>query len=150
MSQARLKKMAILLEIAQKEQDKALETLGLFRSQLSAHEEQLASLKAYLQEYIDRINNEGLKLMPIQLQTTQTFIDKLNTAIQAQTTKVEEQKQLVTRAQEAWVEKRARLKGFETLYNKIQKNITLTLDKREQKMLDDLASQQFTQKQLSP
>lgn len=149
MSQARLKKMLILLELAQKEQDKALETLGFFRNQLTSHEEQLASLQDYLQGYIDKINNEGMRVMPIQLQTTQTFIDKLNTAIYTQTDKVQEQTQLVERAQQAWFEKRARLKGFESLYQKIQKDLTISLDRREQKMLDDLASQQFVQKKSS-
>lgn len=146
MSQARLKKILILLDLAQKELDKSLETLGFFRNQLSAHEEQLASLQEYLQSYIDKINNEGMCLMPIQLQTTQTFIDKLNTAIYSQTDKVEEQSQLVERAQQAWLEKRARLKAFQTLYDKIQKDLTLSVDRHEQKMLDDLASQQFIHK----
>lgn len=146
MSESRLKKVLLLLDMAQKDQEKALETLGLFRSQLSQFETQLTELKSYLQEYVDKINNEGLALLPIQLQTTQAFIDKLHTAINAQAKRVEDQMKLVEKAQEAWIDKRARLKAFQNLAEKIQKDISVTLEKREQKMLDDLASQQFTHK----
>lgn len=145
----RLDRMQVLVDLAQRELDKALETLSILQAQLGDHQQQYESLKQYLFEYVDRINNEGLALMPIQLQTTQSFLDKLNTAIFAQQQKITEVSVVVEKAEDNWAEKRARLKALEKLFQKIQKNEQVSLQKQEQKMLDDLASQQFVQKNTS-
>lgn len=142
----RLKRMQVLVDLAQREFDQALETLSVLKAQLGDHQQQYDSLKNYLSDYVERINNEGLALMPIQLQTTQTFLDKLNSAIFAQKQKITEVSEIVEKAEDNWAEKRARLKALEKLFQKIQKNEQVSLQKQEQKMLDDLASQQFVQK----
>lgn len=144
---SRSKRIAVLVDLAEQEQEKALETLGLLRAQAEGDQEQLDSLNQYLQEYIDQINNEGLHLMPVQLQTTQGFIDKLNSAISSQQQKVVEANALLEKAQDAWMEKRSRALAMEKLYEKVKSNEVALLEKQEQKMLDDLAAQEFNKKQ---
>jgi len=81
--------------------------------------------------------------MPVQLQTTQGFIDKLNTAIVTERKTISELKVQVEQARQVWFEKRARVKAMQNLLEKVTKNEQVKLDRQEQKMLDDLASQQF-------
>ncbi len=138
--------MKVLVDLADKDLDKALETLGILRKQLNDHQQQHESLKMYLQEYVDKINNEGLSLMPIQLQTTQSFLDKLNSAIFSQGEKVVEMTEIVNKAEENWTEKRSRSKALQKLFAKIQKNATALLEKQEQNILDELSSLQFIQR----
>ncbi len=140
---ARLDRMLVLVELSEGEFNQAQETLGILRNQLNEHQQQYDSLKEYLQEYVDKINNQGLSLMPIQLQTTQSFLDKLNSAIFAQAQKILEMTEIVNKAEENWVEKRLRVKALQKLFAKIKKNEMIFLEKQEQKMLDDLSSQQF-------
>ncbi len=140
---SRLERIEMLVDLSQVELNKALETLSVLRNQLAEHQQQHSSLTLYLQEYVNKINHQGLSLMPIQLQTTQSFLDKLNSAIVAQSKKIIEMSEIVNKAEENWTEKRSRLKAMQSLFDKIKKKNTVFLERQEQKILDDLSSLQF-------
>jgi len=52
------------------------------------------------------------------------------------------------KAQEVWIEKRARLQAFEKLLVKLNKNESKRLDKIEQRMLDELSVQTFLKRDI--
>jgi len=77
----------------------------------------------------------------IQMLSTHAFVGKLHQAILAEEAKTQGFKEVVERAKEAWVTKRARLQALQKLLEKLKKNKQACLDKQEQRFLDELASQ---------
>lgn len=139
----RTQRIQILVDLAKTEQENALTELGQLQSQKTEHQAQLESLNQYLQSYIDDINLTGMTLMPIQLHTTQGFINKLNLAINGQKEQVQALEMAIEKARQVWFEKRARVEAMQKLWDKVSQKEQFKLDKQEQSMLDDLASQQF-------
>ena len=133
-----------LVELAEIEMDNAAKTFAMMRQQESSDASQLDSLREYQADY----NQKGIKANQSlsQLNTYRLFADKLSQAIEAQEQKLQQSVQMVEKAQEAWFEKRARFKALEQLLQKKQNDYEYRLSQQEQKMLDELASQQSARK----
>jgi len=142
MANSKLKRFEMLVELAQDELDKAQETFLAVRQQLESSEEQLDSLQDYHANHLSKIHNDK-EITMAQLQTTQAFIDNVNKAILSQKEQMAQLTQALEKAQETWVEKRARHQSLKNIYLKLKRDERVRLDKQEQKMLDELASQQF-------
>lgn len=138
----------MLVELAQNELDKAQETFVTIRQQLDSSQEQLNSLTEYQANHLTKFHNEK-QVNAAQLQTTQAFVDKVNKAILSQKNQIEHMTHALEKAHEAWIEKRARHQALKTVHLKLKRDESVKLDKQEQKMLDELASQRFVQTQSS-
>lgn len=134
----------MLVELAQDELDKAQESFVTTRQQLESSQEQLDSLTEYHSNYLSKIYNEK-QVTTAEIQTTQAFIDKVNKAILSQKDQVESLSKVVEKMRDNWVEKRARHQALKKVHQKLQRDESMRLDKQEQKMLDELASQGSTQ-----
>lgn len=139
-------RMKLLVDLAEQELDKAAATLRELQSQQTFVSQQLNDLKAYLQEYVAKMTTSGHYYLPIQLQTTQAFIDKLNQAIINQQTQLTNLGKTVEAAQAQWLEKRVRFNALHKVYTKRLKQEHQLQEKREQKSLDDLAAQRYGQR----
>lgn len=127
-----------LVELAELEMDNAAKTLAMMRQKETDDANQLASLKDYSAEY----QQKGVGMQSLsQINTFRLFADKLAQAIEAQQQKLLQSAEMVEKAQEAWFEKRARFKALEQLFHKKQTDYEYRLNKQEQKLLDELASQ---------
>ncbi|QKI89547.1 flagellar export protein FliJ [Thiomicrorhabdus xiamenensis] len=133
-----------LVELAEIEMDNAGKTVAYMQEQFQNAQQQLESLKAYTDEYA-QAPTAKVAMGVIELRTHQAFGEKLHQAIAAQTQQVTEKQEMVEKALDAWREKRARLKALQSLYDKKQKQMDSRLSRQEQKMLDELASQQAFQ-----
>lgn len=142
MANSKVKRFEMLVELAQDELDKAQETFVAVRQQLESSQEQLDSLQDYHTNHLSKIHNE-IEVTTAQLQTTQAFIDKVNKAILSQKDQITQLTQVLEKAQETWIEKRARHQSLKNIHLKLKRDERVQLDKQEQKMLDELASQQF-------
>ena len=142
MANSKVKRFEMLVELAQDELDKAQETFIAVRQQLESSQEQLDSLQDYHTNHLSKIHNEKEVTMA-QLQTTQAFIDNVNKAILSQKDQITQLTQVLEKAQETWIEKRARHQSLKNIHLKLKRDERVQLDKQEQKMLDELASQQF-------
>ena len=129
-----------LVELAEIEMDSAAKTLQMMRQTETQDQEQLDSLKNYVEEY----NQAGIdqRQSLSQLNTYRLFAGKLMQAIESQTQKCEQSAAMVDKAQQAWLAKRARHKALSQLLAKFQLDRETKLNKQEQKMLDELAAQQ--------
>lgn len=132
-----------LVELAEMEMDNAAKTLALMRQRENEDAAQLDALENYSKEY----NQQGMKHQGdlMQVQTYRLFANKLQQALQAQDQKLKQSVEMVEKAQQAWFEKRARFKALNQLLEKIQSDRDKKLSKQEQKLLDELASQQSSQ-----
>ena len=144
MSKAKLSRWEKLVELAQIDLDKAAETLQLCQQNLLALEQQLNSLQDYSQEY-NESRKERAFWTPAQLSTHNAFGMKVLDAMTSQQQKIVEQQEIVERAQQAWFEKRAHHKAMLTMYENLTQKELATENRREQKMMDELAAQKFFQ-----
>lgn len=139
-----LKRWHKLVELAEIEMDNAGKTVAYMQEQLQVAQQQLDSLKSYMDEYAQAPSTK-VSIGVVELQTHLAFGDKLHQALAAQMEQVKEKQSMAEKALEAWREKRARLKALQNLYSKKQKQLDFHLSRQEQKMLDELASQQAFQ-----
>ncbi len=134
--------MAKIVGLAKIELDETAKILQAVQSQLQAEENQLDSLKGYQSEYLTKLrSNETTTLQ--HLNRVQAFLEKLNQAVGHQEGQIQQLEASLDHAKLTWTEKRVRVQALEKVHAKLAKNHLATLEKQEQKMLDDLASQSF-------
>jgi len=133
--------MQKLVELADIELTKASQTLAALREQYEQENAQLVSLESYIKEYANHPFNQTIVLTPIQLQTRHCFGDKLQQAIEAQTEQVNRLEEVAEKAREEWQEKKVRKESLLALLTKLKRTHQVELNKREQRMLDELAAQ---------
>ncbi len=138
---SRIDRMSKLVELAGIELDKAAQTLAAIQEQYAKELEQLDSLTNYAQDYGQQPATHSVFISPIQLQTRHAFGEKLRQAIIAQTAQVDELIRTVEFARQAWLEKRVRVKALQALLDKLKQGLQVRLDKQEQLLLDELATQ---------
>lgn len=141
---SRIEKIQTLVELSEAEESKALETFSTLQSQFHEHLNQLEVLRSYVNDYGQQ--NLDKTLSSIQMLSTQAFVGKLHSAIENESSKTEQFKEVLERAREAWIDKRARVKALQKLLLKLKQNRQTVLDKQEQNFLDDLSSQAFSRK----
>lgn len=138
----RLQRIAKIIEIAEMEMEQAARTMDYMRNQLVNDQGQLISLKDYQADYVKKPAQSGL-INPIQLQTHNVFADKLIQAIVTQENKVVESTEMLEKAEQAWKEKRIRVKALQAMHDRISKHEQTVLNKQEQRLLDELSSQKY-------
>lgn len=140
---SRAKRIKIIVDLADDELATAAATLREVRHQRDQLQYQLNELNAYLQEYMAKMTTSGQGFLPIQLQTTLAFSEKLKQAVYNQQEKLDSYNEYVEKAQEQWVDKRVRFNALHKVYEKLVKDEQIALSKAEQKWLDELAAQNF-------
>ena len=115
------------------------------RDKLHQDQSQLNSLLDYQKDYVKKPAQSG-SINPIQLQTHNAFSDKLIQALATQKNQVAESEKMLQLAEEAWGEKRIRVKALESLLARLKKQQEARISKQEQRLLDELSSQKFATK----
>lgn len=138
---SRIQKIQTLVGLAESDEDKAVKTLAELQGQYQLHLQQLEMLHSYVSEYSPCSTSNGASLQPIQVLSTQAFINKLQDAIKAEGQKVDELAQTVERAKDMWLEKRSRLKALQKLLLRLEKDEQARINRAEQRFLDELSSQ---------
>lgn len=141
----RLHRINKIIELAEVELDQAAQTFALMQQKLSDAQSQVEALENYQSEYA-KSPSLASQISPIQLQTHNAFADKLIQALHSQKQQVEESEKMVDLAQQNWIEKRSRVKALEALAKRIETNEAIKLNKQEQRMMDELATQKHIQK----
>lgn len=140
---SRVKRFELIVNLAEQELESVAQQLATMKQQYRALEQQIEDLRRYMQDYLESLTAQGSNLMPIQLQTTQAFTEKMRQAIKSQEFKLATMEPAMEKVEDLWIEKRARVKALEKVLDKIKKDVQVALDKSEQRMLDDLAAQNF-------
>lgn len=143
MLMSRSKRIKTLVDLAGKELEASEQMLRDVRLQRDQVGSQLNELVRYLDEYMANLTSSNRGYLPIQIQTTQAFTDKIRQAVISQQQKLEAFEEIVQKAETQWLDKRVRHKALSKVYQRLVKNEQDALSKAEQKWLDDLAAQNF-------
>lgn len=143
MAEPRAKRMEVVLTLAIRHEDDAAKKLRQFRDQLAQEELQLADLRDYAVQYLHAQAELREGVNAHELINYSSFINRVNEACREQEAKVERYKTLFANLQQQWRAKHQKRKSIEDLIARLKQEDNLLLDKRLQKELDELSSQQL-------
>lgn len=143
MTESRAQRMQVVLSLALRQEDEAAKKLGQFRDQLTQEERQLAELREYGDQYLTAQGALREGVLAHELINYSSFINRVNEACSEQEAKVERYKVLFQSLQQQWRIKHQKRKSIEDLIARLQREDNLLLDKRLQKEMDELSSQQL-------
>jgi flagellar protein FliJ len=130
-----------ILDLSHMKLDEATRRLGELISGEQQATQRLELLAQYRDEYHARFlvaAREGLSRD--QWRNYQSFLDRLDVAIGQAREMVAQSHQLTAAGQQEWVEKRGRVKAFDTLAQRHQAKVNHAQTRMEQKVLDEHAS----------
>lgn len=136
-----------ILDLSQMKLEEATRRLG----ELISGEQQAAQRLELLAQYRDEYHARFLiaardGLTRDQWRNYQLFLDRLDTAIGQAREIVAQSHQLTAAGQQEWIEKRGRVKAFDTLAQRHQARVTYAESRQEQKDLDEHASRSHAAK----
>ncbi|MBD7978335.1 MULTISPECIES: flagellar export protein FliJ [Pseudomonas] len=140
MSQRRAERLAPVVDMATETEREAARQLGRSLQQLQNSENQLVELRRYLGDYQQQWLTAGGQGVSGQwLINYQRFLTQLDSAIGQQQRSVEWNQENVRKAREQWQKCYARLEGLRKLVQRYLDEARAAAEKREQKLLDELA-----------
>lgn len=147
---ASLQSLKLLLDHTQKQADDAASNLGKLNHKQQQAEQILHMLVQYRADYQTQFMtsaNEGVS--PTEWQNYRIFVEKLNTAIKEQQKNVALTKQRATEGKNAFQIQRKKMKSYDTLLQRAQKQQKAQEYQQEQRMLDEHATHKFFQRPTS-
>ena len=140
----RSQRLKNIMTLAEKKEQDAANALGYLNTKISGEEQKRKQLLGYELEYHEKIIETGKTgITGATLKTYFGFMSKLNDAANQQIGHIAELEQQVDQVQQYWFKTRGKLKAFESLVTKAEQQEAAELDKQEQKILDEFASQAF-------
>ncbi|MCY1432567.1 Flagellar FliJ protein [compost metagenome] len=140
MSRNRAARLAPVVEMAERAEREAARMLGRCQGQLTQAEMKLGELERYRGDYQQQWIEEGRRGVSGQwLMNYQRFLSQLESAIGQQLQSVKWHRDNLDKARAAWQQRHARLEGLRKLVQRYLDEARAADDKREQKLLDELA-----------
>ena len=140
MPSSRAARLAPVIDLAERAERESAKLFGQGQAQLSQAEGKLGELRQYFADYQQQWLSQGSQGVSGQwLMNYQRFLSQLETAIGQQRNTMEWHRQNAERAKETWQQRYARLEGLRKLVERYREEARLAEDKREQKLLDELA-----------
>lgn len=141
MTELRSKRIAIVIELAQKEQDNAAQRFQQMTQLCEAQKQKLAELEQYYAFYEQRSMTFAAGVRASQLSQSRSFLGQLNLAIQQQQQQLSLVEQNVVEAQKSWHTCYLKVQSLQELQQRYQKEEAAERDRREQKVMDEWVSQ---------
>ncbi|MBB2495899.1 flagellar export protein FliJ [Aquipseudomonas ullengensis] len=140
MANSRAARLAPVIEMAERAEREAARQLGHFQGLLNKAEVQLGELERYRGDYQQQWITEGRQGVSGQwLMNYQRFLTQLESAIGQQMNTVNWHRDNLAKARDAWQQRYARLEGLRKLVQRYIDEARQIEDRREQKLLDELA-----------
>jgi flagellar export protein FliJ len=129
------KQLALVLDLREKEEEKARQVLGASEKQLELLQQQLKALEDYALAYQQQLSTPGQMQMQHR-QTITAYLHQVQTAVMGQIEKVAFATKQVEQAKKIWLDARLQKKGIQTLMDKRQREQRIVNEKNEQKESD--------------
>lgn len=140
MADSRATRLAPVIEMAERAEREAARQMAHMQGLLAKAEVQLGDLERYRGDYQQQWITEGRQGVSGQwLMNYQRFLSQLETAIGQQLQTVTWHRQNLEKAKAAWQQRYARVEGLRKLVQRYRDEARAAEDKREQKLLDELA-----------
>lgn len=149
MAVSRAARLAPVVSMAEKAEREAALQLGRCQGLVSQAEAKLGELEGFRGDYQQQWINEGGKGVSGQwLMNYQRFLSQLEVAIGQQHQSLNWHRANLEKARAAWQERYARLEGLRKLVQRYIDEARQIEDKREQKLLDELAQRLIDRREL--
>lgn len=142
-----MKQLNTLYKYEIDKENKAAQQLQAAELDCQQNIERLNSVAEYRLEYMNRLNQRSAKgIDSITFSHFHAFIIKLDNAAEQVTIALQQAKMLVEKRKQQWLNQRQKVQAVEILRNKKLKAMVILENKREQKMFDEIATQQFVRR----
>jgi len=139
-----MKQLNTLYKFELDKEQKAAQALQSAELDYQQNQERLKSVSDYRLEYMRRLNQRSLEgIDSATYSHFHAFIAKLDNAAQQVKIAAHQAKALVETRKKQWLEQRQKIQAVELLRDKKLAVLKVSADKQEQKMFDEIATQQF-------
>ncbi len=140
MAKSRAERLAPVIEMAERAEREAIRQLARCQGLVAQAEVKLGDLERYRSDYQQQWISQGsLGVSGQWLMNYQRFLSQLETAIGQQRQSLEWHQTNLQKAQAGWQQCHARLEGLRKLVQRYLDEARAVEDRREQKLLDELA-----------
>jgi len=137
---SRAARLAPVVEMAEEAERKAVQRLGQFQQQVTQAQAKLGELERFREDYQQQwINRGGQGVNGSWLLNYQRFLGQLETAMNQQRQSLTWHQNNLNNARQVWQQAYARVEGLRKLVQRYLDEARRAEDKREQKLLDELA-----------
>ncbi|AMA46589.1 flagellar export protein FliJ [Pseudomonas monteilii] len=137
---SRAARLAPVVEMAEEAERKAVQRLGQFQQQVTQAQAKLSELERFREDYQQQwINRGGQGVNGSWLLNYQRFLGQLETAMNQQRQSLTWHQNNLNNARQVWQQAYARVEGLRKLVQRYLDEARRAEDKREQKLLDELA-----------
>ena len=142
-----MKQLNTLYKYELDKEQKASQALQVAEVDYEQNKARLKSVSDYRLEYMRRLNQRSIEgIDSATYSHFHAFIAKLDNASQQVKVAVHQAKALVETRKKQWLEQRQKIQAVELLRNKKLAALQLVANKKEQKMFDEMATQQFVRR----
>ncbi|UUO23100.1 flagellar export protein FliJ [Colwellia sp. M166] len=143
-----MKQLNTLYKFELDKEQKASQALQAAELDYQQNKERLKSVSDYRLEYMKRLNQRSIEgIDSATYSHFHAFIAKLDNAAQQVKVAVHQAKALVATRKKQWLEQRRKIQAVELLRDRKLAEFKLAANKQEQKMFDEIATQQFVRRQ---
>jgi flagellar FliJ protein len=134
--------MLKIVDLSKIELERSEQNLQKIKGQLQLATNQLDTLIDYQNEYLQKLKSSKTTTLQT-INCTQAFLGKLNQAIAYQNTQIQQIEKSLAKDKNDWLDKKTNAQALAKLFNKLEKKHIVSLEKQEQKLLDDLVASNF-------
>jgi flagellar FliJ protein len=144
-----LKQLNTLHRYEQDKEKTASQALQTAEFEYQQNIERLKSVTDYRLEYMKRLNARSMVgIDSATFSHFHAFIAKLDNAAEQVDIAIMQSKSMVEKRKKQWFAQRQKIQVVELLLDKKRKVIEVTANKQEQKMFDEIATQQFVRRKM--
>jgi len=144
-----LKQLDTLHRYEQDKEKKAAQALQTAEFEYQQNIERLNSVSEYRLEYMKRLNERSMVgIDSATFSHFHAFIAKLDNAAQQVDIAITQSKAIVEQSKQQWFAQRQKIQAVELLLDKKRQALVIIANKQEQKMFDEIATQQFVRRKM--
>jgi flagellar FliJ protein len=144
-----LKQLDTLHRYEQDKEKKAAQALQTAEFEYQQNIERLNSVSEYRLEYMKRLNERSMVgIDSATFSHFHAFIAKLDNAAQQVDIAITQSKAIVEQSKQQWFAQRQKIQAVELLRDKKREALVIIANKQEQKMFDEIATQQFVRRKM--
>ena len=137
----RSKRMKIVVELAKRDEDSAVTAFQQAQKALAAEQKKLNDLDQYYAGYEDYFAGNQQGVRATDLQNARLFLQQLSEAKSSQRMQIKKIEKLLEEKQQAWQRLHLKHKSLVDLVERMEKEESLELSKKEQQILDEWVNQ---------
>jgi flagellar FliJ protein len=138
------KQLDTLLKYEKDNEQRCADQLKIAENEYQQNISRLQGVAEYRLEYMKRLSQRAEQGLDSATYTHyHAFIAKLDTASKQVEVAMQQAKALVEQSKSIWLKQRQKVKAVESLRDKRLQKVAVAADKAEQKMFDEIATQQY-------